>query len=346
MDSFRQEVDVLFSIVIPAYNVEQYLEKCLIAIQQQTFANYEVLVINDGSKDKSGQIADSFAVSDKRIRVIHKENEGVSPTRTLGIKEACGEYLFYIDSDDWLANSSVLSNLSEAIERYNKPDIVVFNSILRLESNGTETDSVLRYASASRLYAGAQEYTALERNFPNYLWTQIYRTDFVRQSGLEFYGELYEDTLFNLQLYVEAKSFVTLDEALYIHIKRPNSLTTSKVTLRHLHLLINMISKMAYIYEQKTLDQLTLGKRLLIEYESLQKIVIALLRQGVSSANMLVEFDRQRTFSFPGNCRKGLVKRYGMTLLDNNKASWINKSKLLFKLGAIEKKIKRYVSKG
>lgn len=90
------------SIVVPVYNAEAYLEKSIGSLLNQTYQNLEIILVNDGSKDESGRICDKLATQDSRIRVIHKENEGVTSTWTKGALEATGEYLNFMDSDDWV----------------------------------------------------------------------------------------------------------------------------------------------------------------------------------------------------------------------------------------------------
>ena len=92
------------SIIVPVYNVEQYLSKCIDSILNQTFKDFELILINDGSTDKSGDICDFYKQKDKRIKVIHKNNEGVAKTRNVGIANANAEYIGFIDSDDWIEN--------------------------------------------------------------------------------------------------------------------------------------------------------------------------------------------------------------------------------------------------
>lgn len=106
----------MISIIVPVYNVEKYLQRCIESILAQTLTDFELLLIDDGSKDKSGEICDNFALKDKRIKVFHKENGGVSSARNLGITKAQGEWITFIDSDDWvepdyLANFSMDSDL-------------------------------------------------------------------------------------------------------------------------------------------------------------------------------------------------------------------------------------------
>ena len=90
------------SVIVPVYNVEQYLERCVDSIINQTYKNLEIILVNDGSTDNSGQLCDELAKKDSRIRVIHKENGGVSEARNFGVKEISGEYVIFIDSDDYI----------------------------------------------------------------------------------------------------------------------------------------------------------------------------------------------------------------------------------------------------
>lgn len=88
------------SVIVPVYNVEKLLQRCIDSILAQTFTDFELLLIDDGSKDKSGEICDEYAAKDSRIRVFHKQNGGVSTARNLGIDKAQGEWIYFVDSDD------------------------------------------------------------------------------------------------------------------------------------------------------------------------------------------------------------------------------------------------------
>lgn len=99
----------MISIIVPVYNIEKYLQRCIESILAQKFVDFELLLIDDGSKDKSGDICDNFALKDKRIKVFHKENGGVSSARNLGIAKAQGEWITFIDSDDWVSEDYLSS---------------------------------------------------------------------------------------------------------------------------------------------------------------------------------------------------------------------------------------------
>ncbi len=97
---------MLFSIVVPVYKVEGYIEKCIKSIQVQTFEDYELILIDDGSTDGSGKICDDYASKDGRISVIHKENGGVVSARNAGLSVAKGKYILFVDADDWIAENT------------------------------------------------------------------------------------------------------------------------------------------------------------------------------------------------------------------------------------------------
>ena len=103
----------MVSIIVPVYNVEKYLGKCINSLLQQTYSNIQIILINDGSTDSSGNICNKYSDFDKRIFVLHKQNEGVSAARNAGIDISIGEYLLFVDSDDWLEANTV----AELIEK-------------------------------------------------------------------------------------------------------------------------------------------------------------------------------------------------------------------------------------
>lgn len=114
----------LFSIIIPVYKVEKYINKCLDSVLQQTYDNFECIIIDDGSPDNCGIICDEYAKKDKRIYVIHQENGGLSSARNVGIERSVGDYLLFLDSDDWIEEDT-LEVLYKEISK-SKPDIIVF----------------------------------------------------------------------------------------------------------------------------------------------------------------------------------------------------------------------------
>ena len=100
-------MEELISVVVPVYNVEKYIDKCINSIINQTYKNLEIILVDDGSPDNCGKICDEYAKKDNRIKVTHKENGGVSSARNIGIKNATGDWLTFVDADDWIENNFV-----------------------------------------------------------------------------------------------------------------------------------------------------------------------------------------------------------------------------------------------
>ena len=122
----------LISIIIPVYNQEKYLTSCLESVEKQTYGNFEVIVVNDGSTDRSGYICDNFAVQDSRIHVIHQKNAGIGVARNVGMKCSTGEYITFIDSDDYIHSDALKNLYNEAVK--NGADTVLGN-YCRVDSN-------------------------------------------------------------------------------------------------------------------------------------------------------------------------------------------------------------------
>lgn len=111
------EQDILISVIVPVYNVEDYVGRCVDSILNQTHKNLEVILVNDGSKDRSGKICDEYAAKDDRVRVVHKENGGLSSARNTGIEMAAGEYITFVDSDDWI-EADAYEHLLKLMKKY------------------------------------------------------------------------------------------------------------------------------------------------------------------------------------------------------------------------------------
>ena len=131
-------MDEKISVIVPVYNVEQYLERCVDSIINQTYKNLEIILVNDGSTDNSGQLCDELAKKDDRIKVIHKENGGVSETRNLGIRESNGNYITFIDSDDVVSVKMIEELYSNLLE--NGADISIGNVIHNYNINNVIFD--------------------------------------------------------------------------------------------------------------------------------------------------------------------------------------------------------------
>lgn len=131
----RESKKPLFSVIVPVYNTEAYLEQCMESLTEQTFKDFEVILIDDGSTDRSSQICDRYQKKYENIKVIHKKNGGLVSARERGIQEACGQYVGYVDADDWV-DIRLLEQVKKVVDDY-EPDMITFNPILEF-SNRSE----------------------------------------------------------------------------------------------------------------------------------------------------------------------------------------------------------------
>lgn len=221
------------SIIIPVFNAEKYLEKSIKSVLVQTFAEFELIIINDGSTDGSAKICDMFAEKDNRVRVIHQDNRGVSAARNTGISNAQGEYICFVDSDDFINEDMLECLYNNAIEY--DADISCCG-IVQTTLNGVEN---IRYCTGEKkLILDCKD---LLRSFfeePVYRevlygpYNKIIRANIVKTVGFQERFRIAEDLLFNFECLEQANSFYFENRGLYHYIKRENSATTSEFSVK------------------------------------------------------------------------------------------------------------------
>lgn len=226
----------LVSVVIPIYNVEEYLENCIDSVLNQTYSNLEIILVNDGSPDGCGQICDEYAMQDNRIRVIHKENGGLSDARNCGIEIALGRYITFIDSDDYI-HARYIEILMYLAKKKNA-DIVVGDFVL-FQVNNQCSDKVLRESdiqkaqilSAKHLYDN--DFINGESMRLTVAWGKLYEKKL--WDGINYpVGKIHEDTFTTYKLMERATRVVYLKEPIYYWRENPNSITRGTFTLAHL----------------------------------------------------------------------------------------------------------------
>ena len=226
------------SIIVPIYNVERYLEACIESILSQTYQDFELILIDDGSPDQCGEMCDKYAAQDSRIKVIHKENQGLGMARNTGLDYATGEFVCFVDSDDWLVPNAVECWIG-AQKKYNA-DIVMCN----YQKRNNEKEVLYRYEIRNRecCYQGkeieqeifwpmiGQESMVREDFTINMcVWTNLYRRGLIENEQIRFLSEreyLSEDICFNLQYLPSCKVAVMIPESLYYYRYNPTSLTS------------------------------------------------------------------------------------------------------------------------
>lgn len=185
------------SVIIPVYNVEKYLSECVNSVLVQDFQDYEMILVDDGSTDNSGKICDEYASKYSQIKVIHKENGGLSDARNFGIKEAQGDYLMFLDSDDFWQGSNRLSEISSIIETQNQPDIILYGMTPFFNGQVNVQLSTFPILSESKLTNDFQkdfEYLLRHSIYKVAAWDKVIKKDIVINNQLFFpKGKLHED---------------------------------------------------------------------------------------------------------------------------------------------------------
>lgn len=260
------------SIVVPVYNVEKYLDRCLCSIVAQTYVNLEIILVDDGSKDDSSRICDLWSLKDKRVKVIHKSNGGLAEARNVGIEYSTGDYILFIDSDDYIC-ANMCSNLYEKIN-YTQADIAVCNFYWEYPTHREKSYMLQDDGfSVSRDYA-LEEYF-LHWSIPMVVaWNKLFRRELFFTKEMIRYpvGRLHEDEYTIYRLFYAARKIVFLKEPLYYYVQREDSIMYN-LGGRNVHDLIGC----AYEYLHWA-DKYSPDKRRLLDYGAMN-ILWRLLRE-------------------------------------------------------------------
>ena len=208
----------LISVIVPVYNVEKYLDNCVQSILRQSYTNLEIILIDDGSTDKSSQLCDEYSQKDKRIKVIHKKNGGQSDARNVGITVATGKYIAFVDSDDYI-DEQFLEQLYLAIKK-NKSDISMskYKKTYKLnEKNKKIYNKCIIYSPEEALRE-----LLLFQNADNYIWNKLYKKELFFKLSFKV-GKKMEDLGIIYLIFSKAKKIVSIDYEGYFYVQREGS---------------------------------------------------------------------------------------------------------------------------
>lgn len=213
-----------FSIIIPIYKVEKYLHECVDSVLGQTFADFEVILVDDGSPDSCPQICDEYASKDSRIKVIHQKNAGLACARNAGISIAKGEYILCIDSDDYLSNNNVLYKI--ALKADGKTDVVLYGFKKLYESNSTfgidEIPNLKNVSNTSEMLNAV----LAQNSYCGTAWTKAVKLSILHDNNIEFRpGMISEDIDWYIHLLCFAKTYDSTNEAVIIYRQRSGSIS-------------------------------------------------------------------------------------------------------------------------
>lgn len=222
----------LISVIVPIYNVEKYLEKSIRSIMEQTYKELEIILVDDGSSDHCPQICDQFAKEDSRVQVIHKKNGGLSDARNKGIKHALGEYLVFIDSDDYIAPNMIEQLYQRII--WDHSDMALCNiafvdekgEFLQYDSSQVE-DSVVDEEQFWREYYGDNHIYCVVA------WNKLYSRRIFE--GIQYEeGKKHEDEFIIHKIVSQCKRISFLKEKYYYYVKHPNSIMNNNFSVKNL----------------------------------------------------------------------------------------------------------------
>jgi len=224
-----QNNETFISVVINGYNTRDYIKQCVESVIEQDFDNYEVLIIDDGSTDDSPEIGEQLAATYPIVKAFTKENGGLADARNYGVEKARGEYILFIDGDDYIEKNSINKIWQKCIEQ-NKPDIVFLQAV-RLYENKNEKryDSDMDYCELSKNRESALKYISERNMYPASAWRKMIKRQFLIDNNISFKkGQSPEDYEWSIQTFLKAKSFGCCNSKYYFYRqKRKGSISNT-----------------------------------------------------------------------------------------------------------------------
>ena len=221
-----------FSIIVPVYNAEKYIKKCIDTLINQTYKNIEIILINDGSTDLSFEICNQYARKDERIILINQENKGVSYTRNRAINISTGEYIIFVDSDDYCE----LNMLEEISKNLNSYDIICFGFSKVFKSNNETLIDTKPPISVNELKTKIFN----DDNFRGFLWNKVFSSNIIKKNNIAFNEKIHfcEDLVFINEYMNYVKSSLYIAKSLYNYRMRKNSVTYNFFNSKNVSILI------------------------------------------------------------------------------------------------------------
>jgi len=273
--SFKGLGEIKFSIIVPVYNVERYLEACLKSIFAQSYDNYEVLCIDDASTDGSNDILLKYSELYANMHVIqHEQNKGLSAARNTGIKNAIGEYIVFVDSDDMMALGALETLYLEVQNQ--EYDIVYYN--MDIVDEGIYANEHKKEIPEYHEFPGEMRGQELLLEFFKYkelkveAWRQLYRKEFIKKNYLEYYeGIWHEDILFSIKAALKAQRVKNVNRNLYVYRRRDNSIISS-MSEKRIDSLVIIVSEVLGLCKSGFV-QIELEKELVVYLQEIIRVI-------------------------------------------------------------------------
>lgn len=330
---------MFFSIVVPVYNVEKYIVRCIDSLLNQTYVEFEIIIVDDETPDNSIKIIrENF--NDPRIKIHHQKNGGLSSARNYGLNFVTGDYIWFIDSDDYVSDNLALEKIYKSIISHQQPQIVVFNNRVIFEDMPTK-GWLNRNAPENTKILSGKEYIENYQILPINAWTQCYRADFFINNHFKFSeGTYFEDIYLNLDIYFKVETIVGIDACFINYIKRENSIMTARFNMQHLKSEIKVILKFDSFLKQKLFNTLYLKNRINYEFDFLKKIYTSCFTTSPISK---ISFKELKGIVIPPLETDGYVDKLEKVLFKSYPEFILKNQKNISLLNRIENKIKRMV---
>lgn len=245
----------MVSIIIPVYNVEKYLAQCIESILAQTYTDFELILINDGSTDKSGEICENYAKKDSRVLVVHKKNGGVSSARNIGIEHATGKWINFIDSDDWIS-----PDYFEKLMQDSQIADLTFWGFTIHNPDGSQTEyKPLEQNAYGRknieLVLAYLKQNQQQIEYLGYTWNKLFKTSIIKEKKIKFIENLStrEDEIFTLSYASHINSIKVKSSPSYNYRKLNSGLTYKKNSTDEYLILVKQLTEILYQYSNKQL---------------------------------------------------------------------------------------------
>lgn len=252
MFNTSEKMNPLISIIVPIYGVEQYLDQCVESIVSQTYQDLEIILVDDGSKDQCPEICDQWAEKDQRIKVIHKVNGGLSDARNAGIRQMNGDYVSFIDSDDWI-DQSFIQKLYEAMVE-NQSDVAEC-SVQLVGETGNYLQNRKVFSEQKKIdKKTALEHLIDESGIYQTVWNKLYKKEVIE--GFMFkVGKHHEDEFWTYKVIDRISSLSTVEEPLYFYRQRESSIMGNTYSLKRLEGLEAKYERYQYFSTDPVLSQ-------------------------------------------------------------------------------------------
>lgn len=280
---YRKEnyMEPLISIIVPIYNVEKYLNRCIESIVNQTYKNLEIILVDDGSPDNCPQICDQWKEKDNRIKVIHKENGGLSDARNVGLDITQGEYIAFVDSDDYIHVKMYETLITVLLEK----DCDIVQCDFSKVADGQQVNNELLEYKVKEYNVKEALYSLINENpLKQVVWNKLYKKYIFDTLRFEV-GKLNEDDFFTYQAFDKCKKICSINVSLYYYLVRDTSIMGEKFTIRRLDGLEARINRYNFLKE-KYIDLASYDKKILWFY-------IMYIYQKV----LLMDKDRNKTLA-------------------------------------------------